>query len=44
MRSATVAGVPSNSVKALVVPFKVRVIGNVPVVPVGIASDKRTVK
>lgn len=42
--SATVTGVPSNKVKALVVPFNVSVTGNVVVVPVGIASESRTVK
>ena len=36
VRSAAVTGVPLNEVRAREVPFRVRVTGNVPVVPSGI--------
>jgi hypothetical protein len=38
VKSAAVTGVPLKNVSGLAVPFKVRVIGSVPVVPSGIAS------
>lgn len=44
IKSATVACVPSKSVRFLVTPFNESVIGNVAVVPVGIALEILTVK
>lgn len=38
VKSAAVTGVPLKKVSGLAVPFNVRVTGNVPVVPSGIAS------
>jgi hypothetical protein len=38
VKSAAVTGVPLKKVSGLEVPFNVRVTGNVPVVPSGIAS------
>ena len=42
--SVAVTGVPLGNVRALVVPFKVIVTGNVPVVPVGIVSSINIVR